>query len=108
MIPFGDVRCNELKGEFARYVIYRANGCRSSAYALHVPRRVQLARVADRAPTLASSPTHPREDAMENFIHAGNLAIFKKRLAEVLSPAERKILLELQAEELARNPSPKK
>ena len=45
---------------------------------------------------------------MENFIHAGNLAIFKKRLAEVLSPAERKILLELQAEELARNPSPKK
>ena len=58
--------------------------------------------------TLASSPTRPQEDALDNFIHAGNLAIFKKRLAEVLSPAERKILLELQAEELARNPSPKK
>ena len=58
--------------------------------------------------TLASSPTRPQEDALDNFIHAGNLAIFKKRLAENLSPAERKIVLELQAEELARNPSPKK
>lgn len=39
---------------------------------------------------------------MDSFIHAGNLAIFKKRLAEALSPAERKIVLELQAEELAK------
>lgn len=45
---------------------------------------------------------------MDTFIHAGNLAIFKKRLAEALSPAERKIVLELQAEELAKTPPPKR
>lgn len=45
---------------------------------------------------------------MDHFIHAGNLAIFKKRLAEVLSPLERKIVLELQAEELAKAALPKR
>ena len=45
---------------------------------------------------------------MDPFIHAGNLAIFKKRLTEPLSPAERKIVLELQAEELAKMPLPKR
>ena len=42
---------------------------------------------------------------MDHFIHAANLALFKKRLAEATNPAERKILLELQAEEIARVPN---
>ena len=45
---------------------------------------------------------------MDHFIHAANLALFKRRLAEVTNPLERKILLELQAEEQAKGPNPKK
>ncbi|MCX7318714.1 hypothetical protein [Tardiphaga sp.] len=44
---------------------------------------------------------------MDHFIHAANLALFKKRLEEVTAPAERKILLELLAEERARVLTPK-
>lgn len=45
---------------------------------------------------------------MEEFIHRENLALFKKRLAEPHSDAEREVLLKLLAEEKAKDPPPKK
>jgi hypothetical protein len=39
---------------------------------------------------------------MEEFIHTENLALFKKRLAESRSDAEREVLLKLMAEEEAK------
>jgi hypothetical protein len=44
---------------------------------------------------------------MEDFIHRENLALFKKRLAEPHSDAEREILLKLLADEEAKEPPPK-
>jgi hypothetical protein len=44
---------------------------------------------------------------MEQFIHMANLALFKKRLAETRSDAEREVLLRLMAEEEAKAPPPK-
>jgi hypothetical protein len=44
---------------------------------------------------------------MEQFIHTENLALFKKRLAESRSDAEREVLLKLMAEEQAKAPPPK-
>jgi hypothetical protein len=44
---------------------------------------------------------------MEKFIHRENLALFKKRLAEVQSDAEREVLLQLLADEEAKEPQPK-
>jgi hypothetical protein len=44
---------------------------------------------------------------MEAFIHRENLALFKKRLAEARSDAEREVLLKLLAEEEAKEPPPK-
>jgi hypothetical protein len=44
---------------------------------------------------------------MENFIHRENLALFKKRLAEAHSDAERKVLLKLLADEEAKEPPTK-
>ena len=45
---------------------------------------------------------------MDKFIHQKNLALFKKRLAEANDPAKQKILLKLQAEEMAKESLPKK
>ena len=43
---------------------------------------------------------------MEKFIHRENLALFKKRLAEPHSDAEREVLLKLLADEEAKKPPP--
>lgn len=45
---------------------------------------------------------------MKEFIHAQNLALFKKRLAEPCDDAQRKLLLKLLAEEEARELPPEK
>ena len=45
---------------------------------------------------------------MEEFIHAQNLALFRKRLAEPCDEAQRKMLLKLLAEEEARELPPEK
>jgi len=44
---------------------------------------------------------------MEKFIHRENLTLFKKRLAEPNTDAERDVLLRLLAEEQAKEPPPK-
>jgi hypothetical protein len=44
---------------------------------------------------------------MEKYIHGENLALFKKRLAEPHTDAEREILLKLLADEEAKEPPPK-
>ena len=44
---------------------------------------------------------------MDQFIHMANLALFKKRLAETRSDAEREVLLKLLADEEAKEPPPK-
>jgi len=41
---------------------------------------------------------------MDEFIHQQNLALFKKRLAEAHSDAEREVLLKLLADEEAKEP----
>jgi hypothetical protein len=45
--------------------------------------------------------------AMEKYIHRENLTLFKKRLAESHSDAEREVLLKLLADEEAKAPTPK-
>ena len=45
--------------------------------------------------------------AMEKYIHRENLTLFKKRIAESHSNAEREVLLKLLAEEEAKEPPPK-
>lgn len=45
---------------------------------------------------------------MEKFIHRENLALYKKRLEEPHTEAEREVLLKLLAEEEKKEPSPKK
>jgi hypothetical protein len=52
-------------------------------------------------------PPKNRVIAMEKYIHRENLTLFKKRLAESHSDAERKVLLKLLAEEKAKEPPPK-
>ena len=44
---------------------------------------------------------------MEKYIHLENLILFKKRLAEPHSEAERDVLLRLLADEEAKEPQPK-
>jgi len=44
---------------------------------------------------------------MDKFIHQENLALFKKRLAEAHTDAEREVLMKLLAEEQAKEPPPK-
>jgi hypothetical protein len=44
---------------------------------------------------------------MEEFIHQQNLTLFKKRLAEPHTDAEREVLLKLLADEEANEPRPK-
>ena len=45
---------------------------------------------------------------MERFIHAENLALFRKRLKEAQTDAERRVLLKLLAEEEAKEILPNK
>jgi hypothetical protein len=45
---------------------------------------------------------------MEEFIHRENLALFKKRLADPHTSAEREMLMKLLAEEEAKEPPPQK
>jgi hypothetical protein len=45
--------------------------------------------------------------AMEKYIHRENLTLFKKRLAESRSDAEREVLLKLLADEEAKELPPK-
>jgi hypothetical protein len=46
--------------------------------------------------------------AIEEFIHRENLALFKRRLAEPHTEAEREMLMKLLAEEEAREAPPQK
>jgi hypothetical protein len=48
------------------------------------------------------------EALMETFIHSENLALYRRRLAEPHTEAEREVLLKLLAEEQARAPAPNK
>ena len=41
-----------------------------------------------------------------DFIHQQNLALFKKRLAEPYTDAEREVLMRLLTDEQAKEPSP--
>ena len=41
---------------------------------------------------------------MEKYIHQQNLALFKKRLAELHTPAEREVLMKLLTDEQAKEP----
>jgi hypothetical protein len=43
----------------------------------------------------------------EKYVHTENLALFKKRLAESRSDAEREVLLKLLADEEAKEPPAK-
>lgn len=45
---------------------------------------------------------------MDDYIHRENLVLFKKRLAEARSDAEREVLLKLLADEMAKDPPPQK
>ena len=45
---------------------------------------------------------------MEKFIQRGNIALFKKRLAETLDEAERAVILKLLAAEEAKDIPPKR
>lgn len=44
---------------------------------------------------------------MEKYIHQQNLALFKKRLAEPHTPAEREVLMKLLTDEQAKEPPSK-
>jgi hypothetical protein len=44
---------------------------------------------------------------MDKFIHRENLALYRKRVAEPHTKAEREVLLKLLAEEEAKAPPPK-
>jgi len=44
---------------------------------------------------------------MEKFIRQQNMDLFKKRLAEPHTDAEREVLMKLLADEQAKEPSPK-
>ena len=46
----------------------------------------------------------PEALAVERFIHRENVALFRMRLAEPHDDAERKVLLQLLAEEEAKDP----
>jgi hypothetical protein len=45
---------------------------------------------------------------VDQFIHRENLALFRRRLAETHDAAQRQLLLKLLAEEMAKEPPPKK
>jgi hypothetical protein len=45
----------------------------------------------------------PFEAAMEEFIHRGNIALFKRRLAETRDEAERAVIVKLLADEEAKD-----
>ena len=45
----------------------------------------------------------PEELAVESFIHRENVALFRRRLAELHDDAERRVLLQLLAEEEAKD-----
>ena len=49
----------------------------------------------------------PMDQPMEKFIHKENLALFKKRLAEPHTDAEREVLLKLLTDQQAKEPLPK-
>ena len=44
---------------------------------------------------------------MEKYIHRENLSLFKKRLAEPHTDAEREVLMKLLTDEQAKEPLPK-
>jgi hypothetical protein len=44
---------------------------------------------------------------MEDFIHQQNLILFKKRLAEACTDAEREVLMKLLTDEQTKEPPPK-
>jgi hypothetical protein len=45
----------------------------------------------------------PFEGAVDKYIHCGNIAIFKKRLAETRDESERAVIARLLAEEEAKD-----
>ncbi len=60
-----------------------------------------------RASPAPSPSRQSGRSAMDKFIHRENLALFKRRLAEAQSNAERDVLLKLLADEEAKEPQPK-
>ena len=103
------------------FCVFDFPGCKGCPKALHVVRMVGSSEdpmksgalrawvaAASRFPN--TSPSAPIRDgqSMEEFIHKENLALFKKRLAESHTDAEREVLLKLLANEKAKELLPEK
>jgi hypothetical protein len=54
------------------------------------------------AGSVALAPVDQESGVMDKFIHRENLALYRKRLAEPHTDAEREVLLKLLAEEEAK------
>ena len=100
------------------FCVFDFPGCKGCPKAQHTVRTVgnsedPMKSGALRAwlcalPAPKSSFAHNQEGPlMEKYIHQQNLALFKKRLAEPHTPAEREVLMELLTDEQAKEPPSK-
>jgi hypothetical protein len=114
-IASADGTASGAQGEFCAFEF---PGCRGCKFALHAIKTIKATEDPMKSETLrawAGAGFRPKKSffapirvsAVEKFIHRENLALFKKRLAESHTHAEREILLKLLADEEAKEPRPK-
>src|SRR5512140_2373227 len=114
-ITSADGTASGAQGEFCAFEF---PGCRGCKFALHAIKTIEATEDPMKSEGLrawAGAGFRPKESfsapsglsAVEKFIHRENLALFKKRLAESHTDAEREVLVKLPAEEQAKEPLPK-
>jgi len=92
-------------------------GCEGCPEAMHVIKTVGSSEDPMKSTVLSgwiagasrpkSGSDHNQEaPQMQEFVHQQNLALFKKRLAEPLTDAEREVLRKLLTDEQAKEPPP--
>ncbi len=100
------------------FCVFEFPGCEECPLAQHFVRTVGSSEDPMKSEALrawvrgtgrpkASLSLQAGRTAMEKYIHVENLALFRKRLAQSHSDAEREVLLKLLADEEANEPPPK-
>ena len=111
-IASADGTASGAQGEFCAFEF---PGCRGCKFALHASKTIKATEDPMKSEALrawAGAGFRPknsffdqiRVSALEVFIHWENLALFKKRLAESRTAAEREVLMKLLTEEQAKEP----
>jgi hypothetical protein len=109
-IASADGTASGAQGEFCAFEFPGCRGCKFALHAIKTVKATEDPMKSEASRAWAGAGFRSKKSffapsgvsAVEKFVHRENLALFKKRLAEARTDAEREVILKLLTEEQAK------